>query len=308
MTEDHSFPSKGSLVLAFAFALFLASAFVPAKWLGVERKQEAPIDYTKFKSIQEFTKDTDNNRKLTWKEVISSTDEGAAMVAELKDQKPNPTVEKQLNDPNNLTASFSKNLYLTSTYLKNNNITDEQAQENAVSGITADVIAKTASKKYTFGEINVAKTEDKNTIRTYGNEIAKTLNNIVTRKNIEEDIPGLNSYLQTADMGDLAAIQEDAKRVATIRNKLITMSVPPSASVYHLATLNQVVAYSDMLSGLAFAIEDPIRAAAIIGNYPQTLLATVLVYKNLSAYFNIKNIVFSSKEAGYVFTTGYTLP
>jgi hypothetical protein len=71
--------------------------------------------------------------------------------------------------------------------------------------------------------------------------------------------------------------------------------------------LNQVVQYSDNLNNLALVTKDPMRSAASIEKYPDSIVNTLKTYKTLSNFFTAKNIVFKQNEAGYIFTVGFTL-
>lgn len=309
MIDQESVPSKKAIAFSLFFVLLVSTAFIPAKWFGVTEKKnvKVPVDLSQFKSIETTTKDVNGDGKLTWREVISSTEEGAVFIKEAESVKPDENTQKALSDPNNLTAAFSKNLFLTSTYLKNNNVTDEESQQKALDGIMADTVARTASKKYIYNDLHIAQTENRATLKAYGNEVAKTIDGMITEKNIKEDLPGMLTYLDTANEEGLVAITKDAARIATINKKLLAIQVPPSASANHILLLNKVEEYKDTLSSLSTAPTDPMRAAAVIQKYPDVLVATLQVYKDMTDYFNLKNIAFNPQEPGYVFTVGFTL-
>lgn len=307
--EEKNTTRNSLLVLGSLLLVVGLSAIIPARWLGVKPapREYTPVDFSQMKTAQDFTKDTNHDGKLTWKELVINNTDGTSTLQDIKEAKPDPEITKALNDPNNLTVSFSKNLYITSAYLKNNNITDAVSQQKAMTGITSEEVAKTSSKKYIYGDIKIATTENKESIRMYGNEIAKILNNIITKKNITEDFPGVKSFLDTGDDKKLVPIEKDAVRIDGMVKRLLALSVPQSATIYHLLVLNQVVVYRDTLSNLSKASTDPVRAAIVVQKYPESLLSTLLLYKKLSSYFTIKNIVFSPQEPGYVFMVGYTL-
>ena len=309
MDEESHTSSKSLLVLGIVTLLLIISAFLPARWFGVQPVESTyvPVDFSSLKETHTFTQDTNGDNKISWKEIILSTEEGSTSASELSTTPPDKKVIAELNDPNNLTAKFSKNLYITATYLKNNNITDADSQQKALDAIMADVASNLIPKTYTYSEISVAKTESSVTIKAYGNNLAKILTPMITKKNIETDLPGVAMFIQSKDEKNLIPITLDAERVYEIVQKLLTMQVPPSAALYHLIALNQVSVYEDMLSNLSKASSDPIRAKSLVQKYPDTLVDTLRIYKNLSDYFTLKNTVFRAGEAGYVFTVGYTL-
>lgn len=309
MLEQKNGLSRRAKIFVVCTLFFISSAFLPAKWFGVKEPQPTGlvIDYSQYKSIQETTKDADNNGTLTWREVMVSNDDGAALLEEIKDVKPDPQIDKLISDPNNLTAAFSKNLLLSSTYIKNNNITDEESQKNILTGITSEIKERTESKKYTRSDIKIAKTETPATIRAYGNQVGGIVSNMITKKNLEEDLPGLLLYLEEANKATLQPIQTDAKKVESILQKLLSIEVPSSAVTQHLILVNAAIQYRDVLSSLSTVVDDPIRAAAVIEKYPQTVLSAITPYTILADYFKIKKIIYSASEPGYMFTAGFTL-
>lgn len=307
-TKERS-SSTPLLVLGAVTTILVMSACIPARWLGITPTQSAytPVDFSSLEDTHTFTQDTNGDNKISWKELILSTEEGSSSVSELSSTPPDKKVIEALNDPNNLTAKFSKNLYITSTYLKNNNVTDADSQQKALDAILSDVASTIVPKTYSYGDLTVAKKEDAVSIRAYGNALAKIITPMITKKHIEEDLPGVALFIQAKDEKSLAAITLDAKQVDDNIQRLKKVSVPPSAVIYHLMVLNQVALYADSLSNLSKAATDPIRAELLIQKYPDILVDTLRMYKTLSGYFSLKNIVYTSSEAGYVFTIGYTL-
>lgn len=309
MNEESKPLPKSILLVAGVLVVLIMSAFIPARYIGVKPvKYDTPIDYSKLKTAETFTKevDTDSNGTLTWKELMTNVaGEDSLLVNGTTTE--DPEIMKALADPNNLTASFSKNLAVSTAYLKNNNITDADAQKRVLDGITNEEKAKIVSKKYLPTDIILAKSDDKATIKAYGNELAKLLNDLITKKNIQEDLPGVIAYSEKGDPVTLIPISKDAERVGGIVTKVLTLKVPPSATVHHLLMLNQLVIYRDLLRNLASAKTDPVRSALVIDSYTKVLLATGEQYDKMSNYFTTKNIVFMPHEPGYIFTIGYTL-
>lgn len=308
MNEESKPLPKSILLVAGVLVVLIMSAFIPARYIGVKPvKYDTPIDFSKLKTTETFTKevDTDSNGTLTWKELISTV--AGDSIASANTGEPDPKIKEMIQDPNNLTSSFSKNFLVSSAYIKNNEIADAATQNLVLNGIIDEEKAKVVSKKYTYTDIKVSTKESKETIRIYGNEMAKIMNSLITKKNIEGDFPGVQLYLKNEDERTLAPIQADAKRVSGLVEKLLLINVPSSAVVYHLIVLNQIVTYRDTLANLSVVATDPVRTAMSVKKYPATVVETLLTYKKLAYYFTLKNIVFTAKEPGYVFTVGYTL-
>jgi hypothetical protein len=300
--------SKPFVLISVLVLLLIASAFIPASWLGVKPQASAytPIDFTQLSKIEDYANDTDGNGEISWKELIASTDEGQQALAEGENILPDPNAIELLNDPNNLTSSLTKNLYVASTYLTKSGITDEASHQQVLDQLVAEEAAKLIPKQYVYADIKVAPSENAQSLRVYGNEVATILGNIITKDSIAKDAQGLYDFMSTEKKEALIPLEEDSQRLDDKIKKMLLVTVPPSASPYHLIALNQMVAYRDTLFNLSKAATDMMRANLVFKKYPDTLVQTLLIYKRFSEYFDLKNIVFSSTEPGYVFTIGYT--
>lgn len=307
---------KAVLMLLGLLVIIGGGTLVPSSWYGHKKSTTRKYDSVDFSKIriaedfskpEEFEKNVDGNKdgKVTWAELLGSdatnfqsTSTGARL---------DPAIQKALDDPNNLTAAFTKNLLVNAAYMRDNNITDEETQNTLLQGAIAEAKEKLVSKVYTYGDINVAKTEDRASIRAYGNTVATILGNIITKETIISDVPGIITYTNSQDTQSLEAIKKTSGEIEQKFSKILTIKVPPSAVIYHLAILNQLAAYRDLVNNLSRIETDPIRASAVIDSYPNILLNTLKIYNNLGQYFRLKNIVFDSNESGYMFTAGYKL-
>ena len=130
---------------------------------------------------------------------------------------------------------------------------------------------------------------------------------MVTKKIITDDLTSINSYSQTKNESDLSILVKNKARVDSLIQKLLSISVPMSATPYHILTINRVASYRDILDNISKANNDPVRAKIAMDQYAETMVLVLRIPNQLSNYFNTKNTVFSSKETGYMFTAGYTI-
>ncbi len=300
--------SKPFLLISVLVLLLVASAFIPASWLGVKPQASAytPIDFTKLSKVEDYANDADGNGEISWKELIASTEEGQQALAEGQNILPDPHAIELLNDPDNLTSSFTKKLYIASTYMEKAGITDETSHQEALNQLVAEEAAKLIPKQYVYADINVAASENAQSLHTYGNSVATILGRMITQDSIEKDINAIYTFMSTENQEALNPLIQDYKQMDERIKKMLSISVPPSASSYHLIALNQMVAYRDTLFNLSKAATDMMRANLVFKKYPDTTIQTLLVYDRLAEYFNLKNTVFPSEEPGHVFTIGYT--
>lgn len=308
--EEKSTPlSRSVSVFIIIITLIAVSTVIPAKWLGLQQKKQLhpTLDLSSLSAASEIATDSDHDGTISWNEIVTETLHPSPEAIE--NLKKNPVDAKEiadLNDPNNLTSSFAKNLYLAGAYLKKNNITDDTSRQDTFNSLIDEERAKIVETTYSYNDFNVAKTESKESIRVYGNTIAATLENIITEKIIKDDISSIDSFTKSKQASDLIPLIKNKERLNIMVTKLLKMPVPPSALIFHISTTNKVTAYRDLVSNLAGAENDPLRATLVIDKYMDTIFSAGRVFFQLSDYFNTKNIVFSSKEKGYMFTTEYS--
>ena len=298
---------KALYLVGLLMVITIAGAFIPASWFGIKTNNDTTLDLTSVDTIDATPKDKTTNQPLTWKQLTQQAlNDQPELLANLESAPVDNVAISQLNDENNLTASFSKNLYIASAYLKDSGTTDDQSQQNVIAELMAQEEAKMTVKTYTYKDLKVAKSEDQASIKAYGNAIASLLVDVMTIKSLNEDLSSLDSYSKTKDGSTLVALKGDTRKVSELLKKMLAVSVPPSAVVYHLGALNQVSIYSQMLSDASTIETDPLRANLALKKYSTIIAANVTMFANLADYFNIKNVVFTGKEAAYIFTVGYT--
>lgn len=311
METQSTHTSRAVSVFIIFIAFIGISALTPAKWLGVTPKKEVHtrIDISNMSSPKEVATDANGDGVISWKEIISeNTKVSTSILEEIQSTPVDQKTIAELNDPNNLTASFSKNLYVATAYFKKNNITDPKITGDAVTQLMADEARKIKPTIYTYKELNVAKTESKESIKQYGNTIAPLLKELFTEKLLGGDMASVYAFAKTKQESDLLPLVKNSKRVDIILQKLLKVSVPPSALSYHTLTVNRIAAYRDVLDNLSKAFSDPVRSTSVLSNYVNTTVLSLRIFAKFSEYFNASNVAFSSNESGYIFTTGYTVP
>lgn len=300
--QKREVPKTSLLVLGALLLIIALSAVIPAKWFGIEPYQATrpKLDLT---SLDTVATDVDGDNAISWRELFGSTLPAAELETE---EKPDPTVIAQLNDPYNLTASFSKSLYTTSAQLATSPINNEQVEQTIISQLVAQETEKIEATTYSVKDLAVAKTETQESVRIYGNAVAAVLQGTISETSINRDLQSVIEFIETENPEKLQPLINQANDVQTRLQKLIHISTPPSATPYHLLAVNRLASYGDMITNISQAQKDPIRAAAYIDNYVATTVKTLKLYGELSTYFKIKKTPFSPKDTGYIFITGYT--
>ena len=303
---------KPFLLLGGFLILIVAAPFLPARWFGLSIQtpptQYTRIDLSAITSPEEIATDTDNDGTITWQELVTQNANYSSTTLEsFKTEPVDQNAIAQLNDPNNLTASFSKNLYTASAYLKRNGVVDGALQQQAIDQLLAQEAQKIKPTVYTVSDIRVASQETNATLKAYGNSVASLLSVLITKKIITDDLAAIYSFTQSKDGTDLTILAKNKERVSAILQKLAAISTPPSAVSYHILALNRIAAYRDILDNISRAESDPVRSAITIDVYSDRIELVVRLYDQFSDYFNVQNIVFSPKDPAYFFTVGYTI-
>lgn len=296
-------------VTLILIAIVISTAFIPAKWFGITPKvyRETPLDLGSPVALDSIAKDTNKDGVITWDEIIKQTVD-ASTTNSLKNEKVDQTAIDNLNDPNNLTSDFSKNLFLTTAYIKNNNITiDDASKEKMISDLVAGEADKLTKTVYGLSDIKISQSEDKDSIKKYGNAIGLIIYDIVTFKKIAEDITSITGYLKTKDIKYLTAIKNKRSEIDLLLQKFLNTPVPMSAIPYHLLAINRIADYRDTLNDLSKADTDPIRTKLALERYTKVVWLVIKIPRDLFEYFDIKNVVFKGEDTGYMFTVGYNI-
>lgn len=292
--------NESILLVVGLVALLALSSFIPASWLGGEKKVQYPL--LSFEDSL-MGNDTDGNGVTTWQEFISEslgTPETTVPV------ETDPRTLASLNDPNNLTSSFTKNLYITSVALKENGIDDQAASQETINQLLAKEAQKLSTISYTRADIHIAKDDSVQALKTYGNSVGALLKDFITQKSISDDLTSLGNFTQSQNETDLVPLVQNAQHIQVIVNKLVALQVPPQAVDAHVEILNRIGQYSQVLTNLSLAYDDPVRATFVLDQYPGSAVAALQSIPYLGKFFNDKAVLFSSKEGGYLFTVGYT--
>jgi hypothetical protein len=302
-------PSKMTTTKAFIIvcSLLALSLIVPAKWFGADPLQERHqgLILRDPNELALLSNDNDHNNNPDWKDLLNKTTSASTTEAAKKTVITEET-KKRLADPNNLTASFSKNLYTASAYAQKNGTLSTAQQEELVSSIVQGESSKIIIKTYTLDDLTIAKKEDEATRRTYGNALGTIFKEAQKYKLDIVDVTNIQAYLTNKDPAPLASLVIKKNNAATIIEKLLILSVPYSASPYHLLLINRLSAYKTALEGLSTADADPIRATIAFKSYIPSFQLVASSIASMQIYFKVQNITFKSNESGYVLTTGYT--
>lgn len=300
--------TKRALVVVGTVLFLLGLTFiVPARYVGLEpkAKKHDPLVLKTSYELAGLQGDKDKNGIPDWKDVINET-MSTTTKASIGTKTLDPEVKKRLDDPNNLTSSFSKNIYIASAYAeKKGTLTEKQKDELAATVLEAEK-SKITSKIYELDELTLQKDETTASIKEYGNALGTVYKKALASNATENDVAILKAYIETKDSKVLAGLVVKKNVISTALATLVSMRVPISASPYHLVMVNRISEYVTVLDNIAKVDTDPIRATLAFNAYVDTMRTLHASFSALQNYFLIQGIVFSKDEAGFSLTSEYT--
>lgn len=303
-----SSPSKNyspAVLLVLLLVLTVGVSLLPGSWFGIPKATRA-YPTLELNDLMGSNEGLDNNKdgQVSWKEYVSAA---LDIPPDTDTQFEVDTVAvAQLNDPNNLTASFSKNLFLANTALINNGITDEETRQGLINQLIDKELEKVIPHTYTQSELTIVD-DSKQSLTVYGNAMGKLLDGAISDDSVSKNLQALNAYLTNSDEGALLPLLEDTIKINKLVGSMAEVKVPRSAVSIHLETLNSFGLYRDTLSNLSAVQTDALRAQAGTRTIKDAVRASIHSYVTLSTFFHTKAISYTSKEPGYLFTYGYTV-
>jgi hypothetical protein len=303
MNTEH-FSAKTSFLILLIILLG-STLVIPARWLGLKQVPRKQInlgdDLTPISLLKE---DSDKNNSPDWRDMaIASL--GTTTKKVMSEAKVNPKIEKTLTDPNNLTASFSKNMYTASAYLQKNGGVSKAEQEQLINSIIAQEAEKITVTKYTPADLVIAKTDTSEDKRKYGNAMGAFMQKATTYKMGSGDVELIEGYMVNKDPTLVNAFVVKRGRLDEIIKDLLKTPVPYSVIPQHLVMLNAISEYRTILDSFAKIETDPIRTTISFNNYLPAVKAFLNTLTGLALYFKGEGILFTEKESGYIFTRGY---
>lgn len=299
---------KALFVLGSLLLVVIISLLLPAKWIGYTPStgKRAPLILKSTDELAVLQKDTDRNSSPDWKDLlVETTSASTSRIATTYTVTEEAT--KRLSDPNNMTASFSKNLYTVSSYAKKQGSMTETEQQKIVSNLVTKESEKINVTTYTILDIKTAPTETAATKKAYGNELGKIFKKATGFKLDIIDFDKLQAYSKSNDPNTLSSLVIKKNNAKIIIDDLLKMNVPSSASPYHLLLVNRLSAYVSVLENLTSAKNDPMRATLAFNNYTSVVQTLFSALSNLQLYFKLEEITFNTNEPGYVLDSRYTI-
>lgn len=293
-------PNKTSVSIMMLTLAVFAVAIPFSSKITYEGSKKTPLVLRTSDELRLLSSDRDGNDVADWRDLVlgslSTTTEAAFARAE-----PNKEAEARLADKNNVTASFSKNIFTVAAYASNNPNLSEDEKTNLVADAVRTEAPKTQPKVYTTSDLRIAASNSFDAKILYGNTMALLLEKANKGGLGSNDLLLLQTYTEKGDPELLAPLASKKVKVDQILEELLTVSVPSSALVFHLRLINSVSAFSATLDGFARADSDPLRSLAFLNTYQETITKLYSSMNDLQDYFTLENVPFQSSDPGYIF-------
>jgi hypothetical protein len=318
-------PSKKLIFLFVACAISVGSIFyalkAPSKTgasVASERDSTAPQeDLILISNTVDL--DSDNDGLKDWEEGIYGTNPQKAdtdgdgvsdgeqyrnaqqkSAAELASKKTDTKEEAKVK---NITQTFAQEIFAKYMTVKDGGVAldTKSIEELSKSFVDESSSLELTAPTYSMSDINILYHESSGDIRTYGNNLGKTL---------AESTPGgvANEMLVT-----LIALRDNNPDVLKQLDPTIagykkfigglrTMKVPEGAASYHIALLNALSQSQKSIEDMQSIFIDPIRGAPSLNNYSIGAAALSKAVQDLNHYFGENSVSFTTTEPGYTFT------
>lgn len=293
-------PNKTSVSIMMLTLAVFAVAIPFSSKITYEGSKKTPLVLRTSDELRLLSSDRDGNDVEDWRDLVlgslSTTTEAAFARAE-----PNKEAEARLADKNNVTASFSKNIFTVAAYASNNPNLSEDEKTNLVADAVRTEAPKTQPKVYTVSDLRVASSNSFDAKILYGNTMALLLEKANKGGLGSNDLLLLQTYTEKGDPELLAPLASKKIKVDQILEELLRISVPSSALVFHLRLINSVSVFSSTLDSFARADSDPLRSLAFLNTYQETITKLYSSMNDLQDYFTLENVPFQSSDPGYIF-------
>lgn len=299
--EKNPMTTKKALVVVGVLVFLIgATLIIPAEKVGMKKKH-TPLILQSGEELVALQGDTDSNNTEDWKDLLQQN-VSPKLSEEAKKTVVTPEQKKILADPNNLTSSFSKNVYTATEIAKQKGTLTTQDKENLATQLLAAEESKLVPTVYEITNLTIAKTENDTSRKAYGNALGRIVKKAEGYKMTENDLKIIEAFNVKQDPAVLESLVVKKNNLEVIIKDLLAVSVPNSAVPYHLLVINKMAQYKDVLENISKAKEDPIRASLGLRAYLGTTKSLASSFNSMRTYFALQGITYTKNEPGFYVT------
>lgn len=303
--EPHMTTKKAALTLSALIGFLVLTLIIPARYLGVERVKRPSLILRSTEDLAKLRGDRDNNGTPDWRDMLNEQSSSTSRSASGGiSNNENELAQKRLDDPNNITASLSKNLYTATAYAKKQGNLSTKEQEALAIKIVEEEGAKLTFKEYGVVDLNLTKIETDTSRKAYINSLGITYKKTLASKINAGDITIIEEYNRNKNVSSLESLKTKKNALDSIISDLVAIPVPYSGISYHLLLINSLSKYASILENISVADVDPVRAAIAYNSYLPSLQNIYMSFTSLQSYITVENITFTVNDPGYLLTMG----
>ena len=296
---------KAALTLSTLIGFLVLTLIIPARYLGVERVKRPSLILRSTEDLAKLRGDRDNNGTPDWRDMLNEQSSSTSRSASGGiSNNENELAQKRLDDPNNITASLSKNLYTATAYAKKQGNLSAKEQEALAIKIVEEEGAKLTFKEYGVVDLNLTKIETDTSRKAYINSLGITYKKTLASKINAGDITIIEEYNRNKNVSSLESLKTKKNALDSIISDLVAIPVPYSGISYHLLLINSLSKYASILENISVADIDPVRAAIAYNSYLPSLQNIYMSFTSLQSYITVENITFTVNDPGYLLTMG----
>lgn len=313
--------SRRIIFALIAFVVIVGTAFAFTRIKGRPYSYQNDLVISQ-KQEEKLFLDADNDQLKDWEEQLWKTDPNKAdtdgdgttdfeeirqgrnplakgpndkLPSEEVQKKINPTLESDLTN----TAKFSRELFARYSMARQ---AGDYTAENY-----PDFLLQYAQKAES-GAITINKEDDfkkiettPETIRAYGNQLGKIIAENA-KKYPGNELVILEDALTNEDSAKLAALEKPIARYKTLREEMLSMSVPGGLISIHAKLTNLFGIMVVGVESMKYVIDDPVKALSGLSMYPSASDFVIRSLQELHDYFINQAVKFGPEENGYKFT------
>ena len=280
----------------------LASAYFLRHNATADSTGTDPRDFVATPLLRQYqdNKDTDGDGMPDWLEELSGTDPRVNNTASTRIATSTASTTKFVADTatKKFAVSFFENVLATHG---GKDLTDQEKKailDKSLQSFTA----LNQNTLYTRNDLRLGTLSDGETVRTYGNTLARAILSHNTKpKGVETELVILGRAVQKDDPALLKDLVIIKKNYMDMADAVRAVEVPPSAIESHLILINALRAIAEDIAGFELAISDPLVSYVRVKRYPSDVEAMAQGLIRTRKILEQESIVYQKDEAGAFF-------
>lgn len=275
--------SRGASHIAVAasasVAILIAAAGAQAgAYFGTSDAQKLPLAPIERPTYVEIS-DADKNGIPDWQEELAK-----AGIATIEPATSTATSSASLDPLSRIAETVAKSLFGNYLFMKENGAYSAQEGQKMAENVAATVIkAPETYVRHTEAELKFDSNTSADRILVYRSDMR-----VATERLLEGTEPEFALFGRYMESGDPYWLEELEKTVARYREtekRMLKVTVPENARIYHIRAVNAVGAYGNNIDRLIRFAGDPIAVLALLRAYNDVEREMLLAFDALANFY-----------------------